>query len=198
MSEIDDEETREAVVMKVASGASIRETAREFMTTENEVRTVIREEARRAAGGEAMRETWFLESKRLQAAGLKCYNRGMAGDGDITALGVYSKLVERHAILAGANAPATHVLNVTTATAPIHQSSTEYYKQVLDSLQNYSPREQELEDKDWNREPMTDAEAEELDRFREEREARRRTEHDARREQRRLAHAKGGAPGEEG
>ena len=42
-----------------------------------------------------MRETWLLEAKRLQAAGLKCYNRGMARDGDITALGVHSKLVER-------------------------------------------------------------------------------------------------------
>jgi len=81
--------------MKVASGASIREAAREFMTGEREIRELIREEAHRAASGEAMCETWFLESKRLEAAGLKCYNRGMAGNGDTTALGIYAKLVER-------------------------------------------------------------------------------------------------------
>jgi hypothetical protein len=181
MAEIEDAETREAIVMKVASGASIRETAREFMTTEDEIRGIIREESHRAASGEAMREAWFLESKRLEAAGLKLYTKGMAGSGDTTALGIYAKLVERRAVLAGANMPTTHVLNVTTSTAPIHQDSTEFYKQVLGGLHNYSPREQELEDKDWRNEPMTDVEAEELDRFREEREARRRAQHDAQR-----------------
>jgi hypothetical protein len=181
MAEIEDVETREAIVMKVASGASLHEAAREFMTTENEIRNVIREESHRAASGEAMRETWFLGSKRLEAAGLKLYTKGMAGTGDTTALATYVKLVERRAVLAGANMPTTHVLNVTTSTAPIHQDSTEFYKQVLDSLHNYSPREQELEDKDWRKEPMTDEEAAELDRFREERETRRRAEHDARR-----------------
>jgi hypothetical protein len=181
MAEIEDAETRESVVMAVASGKSVREVAREFMTSEREIREVIKEESHKASSGESMRQNWFLESRRLEAAGLKLYNKGMAGSGDATALGIYAKLVDRRAVLAGANMPTTHVLNVTTSTAPIHQDSTEFYRHMLDSLQNYSPREQELEDKDWRKEPMTAAEAEELDRFRAERETRRRAEHDAQR-----------------
>jgi hypothetical protein len=181
MAEIEDAETREAVVMAVASGKSIREAAREFMTTEDEIRRVVTEEARHAASGEAMRETWFLEAKRLEAAGLKCYTKGMAGSGDTTALGIYAKLVERRAVLAGANAPSTHVLAVTTATAPIKPSSTESLEAALSRLRNFSERERVLEDMDRRNEPMTDEQAEELDRFREEREARRRAQHDAQR-----------------
>jgi hypothetical protein len=64
------------------------------MTTESEVRNVVREESHRAASGEAMRETWFLDRKRLEAAGLKCYNKGMAGSGDTTAPGIYAIVYE--------------------------------------------------------------------------------------------------------
>jgi hypothetical protein len=195
MAEIEDAETREAIVMKVASGASLRAAVREFMTSERAVQEVITEEARRAASGEAMRETWFLEAKRLQAAGLKCYTKGMAGAGDTNALNVYAKLVERHAVLAGANAPATHVLNVTTQTAPIEQSSTQQLRQALDRLrlQNYSPREKELEGKEQRNEPMTDDEVAELDEFRAARDRKHMAELERKvreREERRLAQAR--------
>jgi hypothetical protein len=141
-----------------------------------------------------MREAWFLESKRLEAAGIKCYNKGMAGDGDTTALGVYVKLSERRSILAGANAPAAHVLNVTTSTAPIARTSTDELKLALDRLQNYSPREQELEDKDWRKEPMTAEETAELDEFRSQRDRKRMEELERKgreREKRRLARVNG-------
>jgi len=194
MAEIEDAETRDAIVMWVASGKSFREAAREFMTNECTVRQVIKEEAERACGGEYMREMWFLESRRLHAAGLKCYNKGMAGAGDATALGIYVKLVERHAVLAGANMPATHVVNVTTSTAPIARTSTDELKLALDRLSNYAPREQELEDKDWHKQPMTADELQELDDFRAVRDRKRIEELERKereREERKLARANG-------
>jgi hypothetical protein len=185
------------VAEAVADGLSIRDASARFGVSEVEIHQLLEEATEHVFGGQHLRREWMLEAKRLAIVGRKFYRRAV-DNLDAIAASVYLKSVERRAVLSGANAPAQYSVHLINQAAPKELNSTEHYKQLFDSLQNYAPREQELEDKDWNREPMTDAETEELDRFREEREVRRRAEHDTRREQRRLAHAKGAAPGPEG
>jgi hypothetical protein len=181
----DDDDDRENIVTAIARGKSVREVSREFERAEAEVRSIVAEAIKRAYDGEWLRQEWTLEDHRLKMICLKNFGKAMDGEGDSTAAAIYIKASERRATLAGANAPQAYAVHLSHDAAPEQMTSTEKIKAVLDRLHNYSPREQALEDKDWRQEPMTDAEVEELDRFREEREARRRVEHDAREAQRR-------------
>jgi hypothetical protein len=173
------------------TGLSARVVARQFGMQEQEVQAVWDEEARRCFNGAELRKHVALEVRRVRAASLKYFNKGMQlPDGEL-ATGIYFKGVERLMYMLGANQPQQYAVHVISQAAP-SQSSTERLKAALDRLQNYAPRERELEDMDRRDEPMSDEQAQELDRFREEREARRRAEHDAQRTKL-LARANGGA-----
>jgi hypothetical protein len=186
------------VAEAVADGLSLRDASARFGVSEAEIHQLLEEATEHVFGGQHLRREWMFEAKRLAIVGRKFYRKAV-DDLDAIAANIYLKSVERRAVLSGANAPQQHAVHLMTQAAP-KQSSTEYYKQVLDSLQNYSPRQQELEDKDWRKEPMTDDEIAELDEFRSKRDRERMAEleqEERKREERRLARASGGVGGQE-
>jgi hypothetical protein len=180
MPDVIDDERHAEICDALMSGLSACAVARQFGMREQEVLAVWDEEARRCFNAEELRKHVALEVRRVRAASLKYFNKGMElPDGEL-ATNVYFKGVERLMYMLGANQPQQHAVHLINQAAP-PESSTERLRAALDRLQNYCPRERELEDMDRRNESMTDEQAQELDRFREDREARRRAQHDAQR-----------------
>ena len=93
--------------------------------------------ARAFSDGEASRQEWTLESKRLAACGMKFYQIAMR-DNDPRAAMMFLKASERRATPCGANAPQGHSVQI------MHLTATE---QMKPSLRQYHARERELIDK---------------------------------------------------
>jgi hypothetical protein len=115
---------------------------------EREVRAILQEEARLCFDGDRLREHVALEVRRVRAASLKYFNKGMElRDGEL-ATGIYFKGVERLMYILGANAPqqyAVHLMNQ----APPEDTRTSTAK-MLDAIRDMTgetPRETELEDR---------------------------------------------------
>jgi hypothetical protein len=125
--------------------------------------------------GDAVRRDILVEKSRLDAL-LQVFFK-QAKSGDVAAGGLYDKLSGRKFSLLGYNAPQSHAVTIAQADAPPPQTSTEYYRSVLDRLQGLSPREIELRDKDAD--SRTDDESRELKRLQRERRVKVRAEEDA-------------------
>ena len=158
----------DAVIDALADGMSVAKVSRQYGLPQTDVKRMLKEATELCYNGEAMREAWALEVRRLQAVGLKFFHKAMA-DGNPADAMVFIKASERRATLAGANMPQAHIVRV--ANEPPRLNSTQHISNVLDNILGISARERELEDKDLAREPITDDERGELKQFRDARKA---------------------------
>ena len=157
-----DPSDHDVVIDALADGLSIVKVARRYGLPQAEVRRMLKEATELCYNGEAMREAWALEDRRLQAVGLKFFHKAM-DDGNPSDALVFIKASERRATLAGANMPQAHVLHV--ATQPVDKrTSTEKLRDVFDNIMHITHRERVLLDKrDIDQETLSDNEASELD-----------------------------------
>jgi hypothetical protein len=163
----------EVILNALAGGMTIRMAAKQFDVPEAEVREILKEAVERCYDGERLRETWMLEDRRLAAVSLKFYHRAMEGDGDPQSAVVFIKASERRAVLAGANMPQSHVLQV-VSTPSAAETSTDRIEAAPDRICGVTPRQRELEHKQlYSDEKLSVDEQAELDQLRAEREAKR-------------------------
>jgi hypothetical protein len=148
MSDVLDDERYEAVCDALATGLSARAVARQFSMQEREVRAVLTEEARRCFDGERLREHVALEVRRVRAASLKYFNKGMElRDGEL-ATGIYFKGVERLMYILGANAPQQYAVHLMNQAPPEdNRTSTAKMLDAIRTMTGETPRETELEDR---------------------------------------------------
>jgi hypothetical protein len=133
MPDVLDDERHEAICDALMSGLSARAVARQFGMAEREVLAVWDEEARRCFNGEQLRKQVALEVRRVRAASLKYFNKGMQlPDGEL-ATTVYFKGVERLMYMLGANQPQQFAVHMIHQAAPA-PTSTERLKAALDRL----------------------------------------------------------------
>jgi hypothetical protein len=192
MPDVIDDERHAAICDSLMSGLSVRAVARQFGTQEREILAVWDEEARRCFDGEELRKHVALEVRRVRAASLKYFRKGMElVDGEL-ATGIYFKGVERLMYMLGANQPQQYAVHLMNQAAP-EQTSTEFYEAALDQVLGVGPRERLLENKETHREDMTLEEVTELEALRREREDRQDAERQRNRRERaeRLAARRG-------
>ena len=108
------------IVQAIADGLTIAKTAERFGVTIDEVRTAIKEAVKELSDGDALRQEWMLEDRRLKAIGLKFYNIAMQDDDPQSAI-VFLKASERRATLNGLNAPQSYSVQLMNQSAPVEQ-----------------------------------------------------------------------------
>jgi DNA-directed RNA polymerase specialized sigma24 family protein len=139
-----DEDT---IVQALADGLSLAQTADRFGVSIDDVRKARSQAVAAFSDGEALRQEWALESKRLAACGMRFYQIAMR-DNDTQAAMIFLKASERRATLCGANAPQGHSVHIMHQTATEQKkTSTEKIRDVLDIILHITPRERELIDK---------------------------------------------------
>ena len=111
------------IVQVIADGLTIAKTAERFGVTIDEVRTAIKEAVKELSDGDALRQEWMLEDRRLKAVGLKFYNIAMR-DNDPQSAIVFLKASERRATLNGANAPQSYSVQLMNQSAPVEQMTS--------------------------------------------------------------------------
>jgi hypothetical protein len=130
MPDVIDDERHEAVCDALMTGLSARAVARQFGMAEREVQAVWDEEARRCFDGAELRKHVALEVRRVRAASLKYFNKGMELPNGELATTVYFKGVERLMYMLGANQPMQHAVHLINQAAP-SESSTESLRAAL-------------------------------------------------------------------
>jgi hypothetical protein len=148
MLDVLDDERHEAVCDALATGLSVRAVARQFGMQEREVRDILTEEATRCFDGERLREHVALEVRRVRAASLKYFNKGMElRDGEL-ATGIYFKGVERLMYILGANAPQQYAVHLMNQAPPEdNRTSTAKMLDAIRAMTGETPRETELADR---------------------------------------------------
>jgi hypothetical protein len=150
----------DTVLDALADSLSIEKAAHRYDLTRAEVRRLVKEATERCCDGAALREAWMLEERRLLALEMRFWQRSME-DGNAADAMIAAKTSERHVVLAGANMPQAHVLQISPV-QPSVESSTDSIRDAIDSVMHISRRERELRNKRQHEEPMTDEERAEL------------------------------------
>ena len=157
----------ETILTALAVGLTVGKAARALGITLVEVRAALGETAENFRNGEHLREIWALEDVRLHRLSIKFFHKAMEGDGDCQAAVTYTKLSERRATLAGANAPIGHAVTVMHEAAPAQLNSTQRLQAAVDRIRGITTRERELDDKQrYSDEPLTVGEQAELGQLR--------------------------------
>jgi hypothetical protein len=133
---------REEIVGALVDGASVAVVSRRFSLSESEVRLILDEETRRWYDATELRQRWMLAERRMLSLELQFFKLAKEKDDHIAgALAV--KANERRSVLSGANAPQGYVVHMTNAAPLIQETSTEYYRRVLDRLMGLPEAEPE-------------------------------------------------------
>jgi hypothetical protein len=144
----------DTILDALADGLTIEGAAKRYRITPDEVRAIVKEATERCYDGAYLREHWMLEDRRLFAMEMKFYHLAM-DEGNPAHAMVAVKTSERRAVLAGANMPQAHVLQISPV-QPQTKTSTERIRNALDTVLHISPRERQLQDKkSYGEEPMT-------------------------------------------